>query len=101
MVAGVRCTGGRAPAQRLLQRGPPLLERLPGQVLVAEREQVEGDERRRGRLGQQRDPGRGRVDALLQRLEVQPGRRSPRRSRRRPRTAGGSSARTASTSSGK
>ena len=46
-------------------------ERFLGEVVVAQSEQVEGDEACRGLLGKQRDPAGGRVDALLQRLEVQ------------------------------
>ena len=57
--------------QGLLQRAPPLPERLAGQVAVPEREQVEGDEVGRGALREQLDPALGRMDPLLQRLEVE------------------------------
>ena len=57
--------------ERLLQPGPALRERAIGQVLVAQRQQVERDEAGRRLLGQQVHPaGRG-VDALLQHLELQ------------------------------
>ena len=68
---GVTWTGGPAFGQRSLERGAPHLERLPGEIVIAEREQVEGDEARRGRRGEQRDAARSRVDALLQRPEVE------------------------------
>ena len=58
--------------QRLGQGGPALGEGTLHQRVVAEGEQVEGDERGRRLAGQQVDPGGGRVDALLQRLEVEP-----------------------------
>ena len=79
------------------------MKRPPGEVVVAEREQVERDEVRRGLDGEHAHPRGGRVHALQQRLEVEPG----------PlgvddddlavdrRSAAGSSAVTASTSSGK
>ena len=53
-------------------RGAPLAERPAGVVLVAEGEQVERDERRRREIGEHVDPAGRRMDALLQRLEVQP-----------------------------
>jgi hypothetical protein len=49
-----------------------LRERDLHQRLVADREQVEGDEGRRRLLGEQPDARLRRVDALQQRLEVQP-----------------------------
>ena len=58
--------------QRLLEHAASLAERLTGEVAVAEREQVERDEVRRGALGEQLDPALGRVDPLLQGLEVEP-----------------------------
>ena len=67
----MRWTGGRAPAERLLQQRPPLAEGLAAQVALAEGQQVEGHERRRGGLGQHLRPGRGRVDALEQGVEVE------------------------------
>jgi hypothetical protein len=75
---GLRVLGDRRDVHRLgdgddlLQPGPPLRERGLQQRLVADREQVEGDEGRRRLLGQQVDPRLRRVDALQQRLEVQP-----------------------------
>ena len=60
------------PAEDLLERGPALPERLPAQVGVVQREQVERDEVSRGLLGQHRDPAGRRVDPLQQRLEVEP-----------------------------
>ncbi len=53
------------------QRGAPLGERPVDVRLVAEREQVEGDETRGGGLAQHRDAGLRRVDPFLQRLELQ------------------------------
>ena len=58
--------------ERVDQQLPALGERPARQVVVAEGQQVEGDERRRGLLGEQLHPRGGRVDALLQRLEIQP-----------------------------
>src|SRR6266542_1896873 len=52
--------------------GPALGERTLHQGVVAKGEQVEGDERGRRLAGQQVHPRGGRVDALLQRLEVEP-----------------------------
>ena len=57
--------------ERVDQGGAPLAERTPGVVVVAEGEQVERDEGRRRLLGEHPHPRIGRVDALLQRLEVQ------------------------------
>ncbi len=57
--------------QRLLQPGSALGERVLGQVLVAQRQQVERDEAGRGLDGQQVHPAGRRVDALLQHLELQ------------------------------
>ena len=61
--------------QRVDKRGAALDERSPGVVVIAEGEQVERDERGRRLLGEHPHPRRGRVDALLQRLEVQAVRR--------------------------
>ena len=44
------------PGERLLEPAPPLLEGEGAEVLVADREQIEGDERRRCLLGQLPDP---------------------------------------------
>ena len=92
----------RGRRQRRLQRGAALAERPRGEVLVAERQQVERDERGRRAVREQRDPARGRVQAQLQRPEVE--RRpswlattiSPSTTQRRGRLA-----RTAATTSGK
>ena len=70
-VAGERCTGGAASAEHLLEPLAPLGERRLAQVLVAEREQVPGDERGRRLRGEQLHPRRGRMDAQEQRLEVE------------------------------
>jgi len=55
-----RITGGRRhvnrrprPCERDLQRHPPVDERSPGQVGVAQRQQIESDKRGRGLLSQQ------------------------------------------------
>ena len=58
--------------ERRLERRAALGERPRGQVLVAEREQVEGDEARRGLAGEQVDAAGGGVEALLERPEVEP-----------------------------
>ncbi len=75
---GLQVVGGRGDVDRrfrvgqaLLEPGPALGEGPLGQVLVAERQQVERDEAGRGLLGEQLDPARRRVDALLQGLEVE------------------------------
>src|SRR3712207_8858173 len=47
------------------------LFRSRGEVVVAEGEQVEGDEARGGLLGEQGHPADRGVDALLERLEVE------------------------------
>src|SRR5690606_8162534 len=59
------------PGKGLGEEPPALGERAVHEVLVAEGEQVEGDEGDRGPLGEHPDPGGGRVDALLQRVEVE------------------------------
>ena len=58
--------------QRAFQRRAPLGEGPRREVLVAEGQQVERDETRRGLFGEQLDPAGGRMDALLQRVEVEP-----------------------------
>jgi hypothetical protein len=63
--------GCRHPVQRLLEEPPPLDERTAAQVVVPEGEQVEGDEAGGGRLGQERDARRRRVDAVEQGVEVE------------------------------
>ena len=82
-VRGGRAIAGRrgqvdrrlgGPEDRL-QSSPSLALRDLAQVLVAEREQVPGDEARRRLLGQHLDPRRGRVDAQQQRLELRARRR--------------------------
>ena len=57
--------------QSVDQGGAPLGKRSPGVVVVAEGEQVERDEGRGRVFGEHPHPRIGRVDALLQRLEVQ------------------------------
>ncbi len=54
------------------QPGPTLAQRPRQPRLVAEGEEVEGDERARRLLGQPVDPRRRRVDALQQGVEVEP-----------------------------
>ena len=71
-MAGVRWIGGLRVRQGLLKGGATLLERPLGVVGVVQRQQVEGNEARRRLLRQQPDPAGGRVDALLQHLELQP-----------------------------
>ena len=63
---------GAQPAQRLLHRRAPLAQGPVDVRLVAEGEQVEGHEAGRRLLGQHVDPGLGRVDPLLQHLELEP-----------------------------
>ena len=70
-VAGVTWIGGCAPARASLERAAALPEGLTGEVVVAEGEQVEGDEVRRGALRKELDAALGRMDALLQGLEVE------------------------------
>ena len=65
-------TLGAEPAQRLLHRRAPLAQRPVGVRLVAQGEQVEGDEAGRRLLGEHVDPRLGRVDPLLEHLELQP-----------------------------
>ena len=55
-----------------LETFPPSRQRRLAQVLVAECEQVPGDVRGRGLLGQKLHSRLGRVDAQQQRLEVEP-----------------------------
>jgi hypothetical protein len=61
----------RGSHQRLLERRAAVRERLAREIVVGEREQVEGDERGRSRASEQRDARRGRVDALLKCPEVE------------------------------
>ena len=63
---------GAQAAQRLLHRRAPLAERPIDVRLVAQGEQVEGDESRRRLLGQHVDPALCWVDPLLEDLELQP-----------------------------
>ncbi len=72
----VRCCrsevyGGLGAGEGLHQTGPPGAERRVHERLVIDGEQVEGDERGRCLPGQQVDPGRSRVDALLQCVKVE------------------------------
>ena len=62
----------RGAGQRPFERGAAGGERLAREVVVAEREQVEGHEAGGGLAGQPLDAAGGRVDALLERPEVQP-----------------------------
>ena len=57
--------------QRLLEHAASLPERLAGEVAVAEGEQVERDEVRGGTLRKEPDSALGRMDPLLQGLEVE------------------------------
>ena len=57
--------------ERALEARPSRLERLAAEVVVAFREQVERDERRRRLLGEHRDARGGRVDAQRQQVEVE------------------------------
>src|SRR6185437_8347630 len=57
--------------QGIHQCGAAVGERPPAEVVIADGQQVEGDERRRRLLGQHPHPRIGRVDALLQCLEVE------------------------------
>lgn len=61
----------RGISEDLLERTPPLHERSLGEVIVAEREQIERDEAGRGLVREQVHPAHGGMDALLQRLEVE------------------------------
>ena len=75
-VARLRRRGGDVKrrtrsGQRLHERRASLGKRLRGEIDVAEGEQIERDERRGRLLGQHAYPRIGRMDALLQRLEIQ------------------------------
>ena len=59
------------PAQERIQARPPHLLRHVAQVLVAERQEVPGDERRGGGLGQHLHPRRRRMDPQQQVLEME------------------------------
>ena len=72
MVAGVRWIGGAASARACSSSSAALGERSLGVVVVAERQEVEGDEAGRRLAGQPLDPAGRRVDALLQHLELEP-----------------------------
>ena len=78
-VVGDRPIGGRrrevhdvVPGDRSDERRTPRGHRLVEERAVVEREQVERDERSRRLGGQPVDPRLGRVDALQQRVEVEP-----------------------------
>ena len=73
VVVRVRWHGPSSDAEGLLEGSAALGERPLDVGLVAEREQVEGDETGGRLLRQLLDPRRGRVDPLLQRLELQLG----------------------------
>jgi hypothetical protein len=60
-------------AEHGLENPPSLGERLPGEVAVIEGQEVEGHEAGRRLLGQPADPRRSRVEALLKRIEAEPG----------------------------
>ena len=70
-VIGVTWIGGAASASARSSAARRSANGSLGEVVVAEREQVEGDEAGRGLGGEQRDAARGGVDALLERPEVQ------------------------------
>ena len=71
-VSGVTCTCDRPDGTTSSSRRRRSSNGASRQVAIAQGEQVEGHERRR-RLGRQPvDAGRGRVDALLQGVEVEP-----------------------------
>ena len=55
----------------LFDRRPPLALRPVAQVVVAQRQQIQRDERRRRLRGEHRDARLGRVDAQQQRLKVE------------------------------
>ena len=63
---------GAGAGQGVDEGGAALAERPLGVVVIAECEQVERDEGCRRLLGEHPHPRIGRVDALLQRLEIQP-----------------------------
>jgi hypothetical protein len=70
-VAGERWTGGAHVGQRRFERATSLDHRGAGQVVLAEREEVEGDVPGGCAPGQHLDPGGGGMDALAQRVEVE------------------------------
>ena len=74
LVAGERgqMDGRRGVREGALERRAPVCERLVREIVVAEREQVEGDEAGGGLAGEQRHPAGGGMDALLERPEVEP-----------------------------
>ena len=59
-------------AEQPLEPGAAFVLRQLADVAAVDREQIEGDERRRRLRGQLRDPRRGRVQAQLQAIEVEP-----------------------------
>ena len=72
VVAGVRWTGGAStPASAASSRARRSPWGVARRSLVAEREQVPGDERRRRLGGEHLDPRRRRVDPEQQRLELE------------------------------
>ena len=91
-VAGVTWIGGCASASACSSAARRSSSGSLGEVVVAEREQVEGDEAGRRLPASSVHPARRGVDALLQRLEVEGVARRcrRRRSRRRSRARSGS-----------
>ncbi len=71
VVAGVAWIEGPDAGQGVDQGGAPLAEGTSRVVVVAEGKQIEGDEGRRRGLGKHPHPRIRRVNALLQRLEIQ------------------------------
>ena len=71
VVAGVRWIGACASASACSSSGAALAERPPGEVVVAQRQQVEGHELRRRLDRQLLHPARRRVDALAEQVEVE------------------------------
>jgi hypothetical protein len=79
--------------ERGLERGPTFGERTLQKVVIAEREQVERDEVRRGGLSKHPNAAVGGMDPLLERLELEPDPargRGPRSRRRRRHAPAGS-----------
>ena len=70
-VAGVRWIGGAAAGKQRLQLAAALLKRLAPQIAIALAEQVEEHDGRRDLLGEQLHARRGRMEAELQRLEIE------------------------------
>ena len=63
--------GRSGSTERILERRPSGPEGLAAKVGLTKRQQVEGDERRRCRGGQEPYPRCGRMDPLQQRVEVE------------------------------